>query len=152
MEVKGYENYLIYPDGKVWSKNVKRYLSPRENKKGYLKVELYKDRIQKTHRIHRLVAEHYIDNPDNKPCVDHWNGIKTDNRVENLRWATHSENSQNRGVQQNNKLGIKNIDYDKTQDRYRYQKEIRGEKHSKYFKTLEEAIEYKEEYERNHSL
>ena len=142
-EIVGYENYLIYPDGRVWSKNVKRYLKAVCNSNGYLQVVLYKDRIPKQHKIHRLVALHFIENPENKICVDHENGIRTDNRVENLSWATYSENSQNRGKNKNNKLGIKNISYDKTIGRYRYKKTIRGEIHQKWFKTLEEAMEYK---------
>lgn len=149
MEIVGYENYLIYEDGKVYSKKTKRYLSLYKNKQtGYLKVDLCKDGIPKTHNIHRLVAEHYIPNPDNKKCVDHINRDKNDNRIENLRWATHSENGQNRGATKNNKLGIKNICYDKINDTYKYEKEIRGQIHKKTFKTLEEAIAYKEDYER----
>lgn len=50
---------------------------------------------RKLMRIHRVVAEAFIPNPDNKPCIDHINTIKTDNRVENLRWVTRSENNRN---------------------------------------------------------
>ena len=143
MEVKGFPNYLIYPDGRVYNQKYKRYLLACPNGAGYIRVTLSKDGNRKEHTIHRLVALHYIPNPDNKPEVDHWNGKRNDNRVENLRWVTSSENNQNRGVSKNNKIGIKNIFYDKTNDKYRYHKKIRGENHIKNFKTLKEALCYK---------
>ena len=149
MEINGFENYLIYPSGKVYSKKSKRYLKSSCNNRGYLKVNLSKDGKLKTHNIHKLIAEHFIENPDNKRCVDHINRITTDNRIENLRWATDSENQQNTGVSKNNKLRIKNICYDKTYHRYKYEKMIRRVKHHKVFKTLEEAIEYKTIFENN---
>ena len=148
MEVVGFENYLIYEDGKVWSKKSKRYLKHCDSR-GYLHVKLYKEGKKKTYKIHRLVALHYIPNPDpdNKRCVDHINRITTDNRIDNLRWATDSENSQNTGVSKNNKLSIKNISYNKQRNIYQYQKTIRGVFHEKRFKTLEEAVEYKRVFE-----
>lgn len=148
MEIIGYNNYLIYPDGKVQNKKTKRYLKPRTNNTtGYLCVNLCVDGKRKTHRIHRLVGLHYIPNPENKRCIDHINRIRTDNRVENLRWATDSENQQNTIVQKDNKLGIKNICYYK-HNRYEYYKKInKGIRHRKYFKTLKEAVEYKNTYE-----
>ena len=148
MEINNYPDYLIYPSGKVWSKYVKRYLSVFDTN-GYLQVTLCKDGIPKNHSIHRLLAIHFIENPDNKPCVDHWDGNRKNNKLNNLRWVTHSENSQNRGATKNNKLGIKNICYDKRDDIYKYEKKIEGVKHQKTFRTLEEAIEYKTNYEKN---
>lgn len=59
---------------------------------GYMYVELWKNDIQRKFRIHRLVAEAFIANSDNKRQVNHINGDKTDNRVENLEWCTASEN------------------------------------------------------------
>jgi len=50
---------------------------------------------KKTYNIHKIIAELFIENPDNKPCVDHINRNRKDNRVENLRWATYSENNLN---------------------------------------------------------
>jgi len=146
MEIVGYENYLIYEDGKVQNKKTKRYLSTCDNN-GYLQVGLYQNGRHKNYKIHRLIAEHYIPNPDNRKEVDHINRNKKDNRIENLRWVTRSENNLNTTVQKDNALGIKNICYDKTYDRYDYKKTIMGQRHRKTFKTLEEAIAYKKDYE-----
>ncbi len=60
--------------------------------KGYCHVQLHKNSTCKCFRVHRLVASSFIPNLDNKPHVNHINGIKDDNRVENLEWCTPSEN------------------------------------------------------------
>lgn len=65
------------------------------NKYGYYTVYLNKNGIQKTFTLHRLVAIAFINNHDNKKCIDHINTIKTDNSVENLRWVTVKENNNN---------------------------------------------------------
>lgn len=65
------------------------------DKDGYNWVKLYKNGVGKIFYIHRLVAQTFIPNPENKPCIDHINTNRTDNRVENLRWVTHKENSNN---------------------------------------------------------
>lgn len=66
-----------------------------ETATGYYCVGIYENTKLCTKRVHRLVAEAFIPNVDNKPIVDHINRIRTDNRVENLRWATSKENSEN---------------------------------------------------------
>ena len=58
----------------------------------YYQVKLYKEAVYKYWFIHRLVAFHFIENVQNKPQINHKNGIKTDNRVENLEWCTNQEN------------------------------------------------------------
>ena len=90
--ISGYENeYLVSDAGEVWSVRSNRALTPKLNKAGYLKVTLSRNNHPKTISIHRLVAMAFIPNPDGKPTVNHINEIKTDNRVENLEWATTRE-------------------------------------------------------------
>ena len=93
--IKDFENlYLIYDDGKVWSIKRRRFLKYEINNAGYARVALYKnDKI--VHKfVHRLVAEAFIPNPENKPYVNHKDGVRYNNRIENLEWVTPSENTQ----------------------------------------------------------
>ena len=69
-------------------------LKPTVSHKGYGVIDLTRKPKRVQGLIHRMVADCFIENPDNKPCVDHINENKTDNRVENLRWATNPENQQ----------------------------------------------------------
>ena len=100
MEIVGYPNYMIYDDGRVWSstRGKGKFLKPCFDGRGYLKVCLSNDGIPKNMKIHRLVALHYIPNPDNKPEVDHIDRERLNNNIENLRWATSSENQSNKGI------------------------------------------------------
>ena len=70
-------------------------LKPNVIKDGYFAVSLHKDKKCKTMPIHILVARTFITNKFNKPCIDHINGNKTDNRSVNLRWVTNKENQNN---------------------------------------------------------
>lgn len=106
-DIRGYEGlYQISSDGKVRSLDHYSHckgdkwrlfkgceLKPRKDRCGYMYVGLRKSgHSQKFMKIHRLVAEAFIDNADNKPQVNHLNEIKDDNRAENLEWVTAKEN------------------------------------------------------------
>ena len=96
-EIKNGNYYQISNLGNVRSLNYKntgltKILKQSNHKDGYKIISIYFNKIRKTVRIHRLVANAFIENIYNKSEVNHINGIKDDNRVENLEWCTHSEN------------------------------------------------------------
>lgn len=71
-----------------------KILLPRKNRYGYLRISFFKNPLgAKEFTMHRLMAIHFIPNPENKPEVNHINGIKDDNRLENLEWCTAKENA-----------------------------------------------------------
>lgn len=96
VDIKNFDNYQITDDGRVWSKKTNKYLKPSKDRRGYYFVFI-RDNNGKymNKRIHRLIAEAFIPNPDNKQYIDHINTIKTDNRICNLRWCTLKENNNN---------------------------------------------------------
>ena len=94
-KIRDYENYSVSRNGEVRNNKTGRILKQWKDKNGYSKVKLCKNGKEKTIRVHRLVAEMFIPNSNNLPCVDHINCIKDDNRVENLRWCTQKENCNN---------------------------------------------------------
>ena len=92
-DIAGYEGlYAVTSCGKVWSYKYKKFLEPDISNRGYLRVSLRKDGKSKHYSLHRLVAEAYLPNPDNLPQVDHIDGNKMHNYLNNLQWITQRDN------------------------------------------------------------
>ena len=91
--IKGYEDrYLVSKKGEVYSIKKQRLIKPRVTEKGYLTIELWADYKRKVLKVHRLVADTFIDNPKGLKEVNHKDGDKQNNCVSNLEWCTRSEN------------------------------------------------------------
>lgn len=124
-DIEGYENkYQISNKGNVKSlidnTGNRRELirKPRIGNSGYYYVNLFIGNKSKSKKIHRLVAEHFVDNPYNKPCVNHIDGNKLNNSADNLEWVTSSENSKH-AVERGLKImprGVKNYMFNRHGD------------------------------------
>lgn len=139
-KIEGYLNYSVSSKGNVRNIKFGKTLKLQLDANGYYIVRLSKNGKMKTFKIHRLVAKAFIDNPENKKCVDHINNSKIDNNVKNLRFATYKENNQNASISSSNTSGIKGVCWHKEKKKWQAQIVINGKnKHLGYFNTLEKA-------------
>ncbi len=96
----------------------------------------------KSFSVHVLVAREWVENPDNTRCVDHIDGNKANDHHENLRWASHSENSRNRKIQTNTSSVYKGVSFYKPLQKWAVKIYLNGKnKHLGYFTNEREAAE-----------
>jgi hypothetical protein len=145
--VQGFDRYEVSNFGSVRviaSQKIRKHYISHD---GYCYMTLASDKKRST-KVHRLVAQAFLPNPENKPQVDHIDGNKQNNYVENLRWSTNSENMNAfRPLHVNNTSGHKCIHYSDKRKKYCFQKSINGKNTNLgRFDTLEEALEGREKY------
>lgn len=94
LDVVGFEGlYAVTSDGRIYSHKQKRFLKPFVNTRGYLQIGLSKKNKKCKFLMHRLVALHFIPNPDEKDSVHHRDHNRHNNRLSNLEWVTVEENN-----------------------------------------------------------
>lgn len=121
-QINDYENYFIDEQGQVLNQTTNHYLKGSIGENGYRYYRLSKNGVKKMFYAHRLVAEYFLENPKNLPVVNHKDGNKLNNNVENLEWTSYSENTQH--WRDNNSIIIRPREY--------YQEDLPGEEWRKF--------------------
>lgn len=147
--VSGFENlYEVSEDGNVLSLRTGNIMKPHVGTSGYYEIRLTRKTCD---RIHRIVGKAFLPNPENKTYIDHINGNKLDNRVENLRWVSGSENNMNMSKQSRNTSGYRGICFDTSRNQWHVSLVANKKRVSqKRFKTLDEAVAYRKSLEDLH--
>ena len=149
MEIEGYERiYFVEKNGNIYSQDrlveykdgtvhfhKGQLIKPSIDTDGYYVLSLSKNGTQKTHKVHRLLAQTYIPNPNNYPCVNHKDCNRQNNNLDNLEWCTYDYNSQSINTTRN--FGV--VYYLEHRNRYRARYRSNKVTRTKHFKTKEEA-------------
>jgi len=131
-QIPDFATYYVSLCSKIYSEKRNIILKPHLNKDGYFVTRLQKDGKQYNKSIHRLLAEIFIPNPENKPFIDHKNRIRNDNRLENLHWVTRKENGENQSKRATSLW--QGVFYDKSDNRFKAQwRDENSIEHSKSF-------------------
>ena len=156
--IDGFDNYVIYEDGRIWSKKRKIFMKQSQNNKGYYRVILSKNGKRKSFLLHRLLALHFIPNPDNLLTVDHIDKNQQNNNLNNLRWASYSKQSLNQNIKITNTTGVTGVCFDKINNSYRAFWFVDKKPFSKSFsvnkygedRAKQLSIDYRREWEEKH--
>lgn len=93
-DIKGYEGlYQVSNEGRVKSVRNQKLMKPKTDKKGYKVIQFSVNGERKAFKVNRLVAQAFIENPNNLPCTNHKDCNPTNNRVENLEWCDYTYNN-----------------------------------------------------------
>ncbi len=111
--VSGYDNYEVSSHGRVRNNKTSRMMKRILNKEGYYCVWLSKDNMKTTFRVHRLVGFAFLEKKDEHSEVDHIDRNRSNNMLDNLRWATKSDNQRNASKRKDNTSGLAGVHYQK---------------------------------------
>ena len=139
--IRDFPNYTIDIHSNIYSKYSNKFISTSLTKNGYSVVFLYNDGIRYCRKVHRLLCIAFLDNPENYPVVDHKNNIRSDNRIENLRWTNNRGNCHNLIKQSIYGHNITKVNRKRC---YFVRILIDGYTHSKTFESHQEAIEHRD--------
>lgn len=130
-------NYEVSSDGQVRNKKTNVILKAHKDHKGYLEVRISYNHQKYSLKVHRLVAQAFIDNPNNYPQVNHKDECKTNNRVSNLEWCTAKYNS-NYGTR--NERRVAHTDFQKRNQTYGYRHRLDNFDWSKHNQQMDMPI------------
>ena len=140
-KIEGFENYSVSDCGNVRNDKLGRILKGCDDGHGYLRVSLSKNNRKQMKLIHKMNAEAFLLNPENKKCVDHIDNNRKHNNLINLRFATNSRNQQNKSIGKNNTSGTKGVRWNTTRNKWTAQIKINGKQiHLGYFINKDDAI------------
>tara|TARA_R110000787_G_scaffold129931_2_gene241824 strand:+ start:52 stop:528 length:477 start_codon:yes stop_codon:yes gene_type:complete len=146
MDIIGFNNYQIFPDGKIFSKCRKKFLSVNNiDNYGYPTIKLVNDEHKrKNKRIHKILQQ-YIPNPNNLQVIDHIDGNKLNFNLNNLRWCNQIDNSNynNRKLSSANTSGHSAINYNNRKKRWMFNMTYYEKRYIKQFVYKKDALCYK---------
>ena len=125
-KIERYEVYSVSDHGNVRNDKTRRILKGTVSDHGYLRVTFRKDNKNQNKRIHKLVADAFLPNPENKKCIDHIDNNRQNNNLINLRFATTTQNAQNAKISSKNTSGTKGVYWNKNRNKWRAQIMING--------------------------
>ena len=154
-KIKSLERVVMsqYSDRKIKTVFKENIFKFRVNRKGYSVACLYANKKQKLIRVHRLVAIHFIDNPFNKPEVNHIDGNKTNNTTENLEWVNARENTCHFRKSKKSSSEYIGVGFEKDRNKWRSTIHHKGKPlHLGRFNTEEEAYETRVKFEQENNI